>query len=205
MTTDAQKRANQQNAQRSTGPQTEDGVVRSSRNALTHGGYATKPDAIPSGELVEDPLVVRDFVERIVGALQPANAIERELAMRIAVLFLRLRRVSRLEVVGLCESDVETLLHVMDVVSRIDSRTARELQAARAEYRETRERREQSVGWRLAHLMRDREITGPREATPSRTRMRTRVRPSSTRIRPTLPDRTPLAKRTQCSRSVAPS
>ena len=101
MATPAQEHANRKNAARSTGPRTEAGKSASSRNAFKHGGYGSKGLAIPRGLFMEDDAEVAQFLEGIVAALAPRDALEAEQAQRIAVCCLRLRRVSRFEAVSL--------------------------------------------------------------------------------------------------------
>jgi hypothetical protein len=97
MATPAQEHANRKNAARSTGPRTEEGKAASSRNALLHGGYGSKGVAIPRGLFAEDDAEVAEYLERIVAALAPRDALEEEQARRIAIGYLRLRRISRFE------------------------------------------------------------------------------------------------------------
>jgi hypothetical protein len=97
MATPAQEHANRKNAARSTGPRTEEGKAASSRNALLHGGYGSKGVAIPRGLFAEDDAEVAEYLERIVAALAPRDALEAEQAQRIAIGYLRLRGVSRFE------------------------------------------------------------------------------------------------------------
>jgi hypothetical protein len=97
MATPAQDHANRKNAARSTGPRTDAGKAASSRNAFKHGGYGSKGLAIPRGLFVEDDAEVAQFLEGIVASLAPRDALEAEQAQRIAVCYLRLRRVSRFE------------------------------------------------------------------------------------------------------------
>ena len=147
MTTDAQRQANARNALASTGPRTAEGLEKTSQNALVHGLHASTAGAIVNGSLAEDPVAIAAFVESVVSPLRPETVFEREAAMRIAVLLLRMRRVSRLEVFGLGESDdLEALLKLEEVISRVEGRTARELQEALTSYRDARSRREESIG-----------------------------------------------------------
>jgi hypothetical protein len=97
MATPAQEHANRKNAALSTGPRTQAGKAASSRNAFKHGGYGSKSVAIPRGLLAEDDAEVAQFLEGIVESLAPRDALEVEQAQRIAICFLRLRRVSRYE------------------------------------------------------------------------------------------------------------
>jgi hypothetical protein len=97
MSTEAQKNANKRNAQQSTGPRSPEGKTESSRNATTHGGYATRPHAIRSGAFQEDPGDVAEFVDGIVEALNPRDHVERIEARNIATGYLRLRRLQAFE------------------------------------------------------------------------------------------------------------
>jgi hypothetical protein len=87
MTTEKQIIANQQNAQRSTGPRTESGKRRSRRNAIRHGLTAeTVIDAL------EDPADYKAFERAIKSDYSPQTAIEGQLVTRLASLLWRLRR-----------------------------------------------------------------------------------------------------------------
>jgi hypothetical protein len=82
-----QLRANRRNAQRSTGPRTDEGKAASARNATTHGAFCA--DLLLPGEDAEELLALKRGIE---SALSPGDAIERELADRIAATQWRLRR-----------------------------------------------------------------------------------------------------------------
>ena len=82
-----QFRANRRNAQRSTGPRTEEGKAASARNATTHGAFCA--DLLLPGEDAEALLALKRGID---AALSPGDAIERELADRIAATQWRLRR-----------------------------------------------------------------------------------------------------------------
>jgi hypothetical protein len=69
----------------------------SARNSLRHGAYASRPVAIPRGRLAEDEQDVIDFVDSVIDALAPRDVLEREQAHRVAMSYLRLRRVGRFE------------------------------------------------------------------------------------------------------------
>lgn len=97
MATQAQIRANRENAKSSTGPKTAGGKLASSRNSTKHGGYATRDLAIPRGEFAEDPDEVEQYVDELAAALAPRDALERAEARNIALMYLRLRRVARFE------------------------------------------------------------------------------------------------------------
>ena len=92
MSTAAQQRANQENAQLSTGPRTAEGKQRSSQNALKHGLCALDP-LIPG----EDPEAFQQHFCEIELDLQPASAMESNLVEQIADISWRLKRLSRIE------------------------------------------------------------------------------------------------------------
>ena len=116
MATPAQDRANRENAALSTGPRTTAGKAASARNAFKHGAYGSKGVAIPRGLFVEDDTEVAQYLEGIVESLAPRDALEAEQAQRIAVGYLRLRRVSRFEAesLGADAPEHETLLEELD-------------------------------------------------------------------------------------------
>jgi hypothetical protein len=97
----AQQAANRRNAQRSTGPRTPEGKQASSRNAMVHGAHARSVHAITGGALVENPDEVEAFIAAIVGAKNPRDEMEHEIACQIANALLRHRRAGRLEAYGL--------------------------------------------------------------------------------------------------------
>jgi hypothetical protein len=90
--TEKQNAANKRNAQNSTGPTTEAGRSRSSRNALKHGLTAEKVTI--DGE---DPKQFEAFRDDVLESLRPEGAIEEQLAERIVLCWWRLRRVCRME------------------------------------------------------------------------------------------------------------
>lgn len=92
MTSLRQWAANRANAQKSTGPQTEDGKRRSRRNALRHG--LTAETVI---EIVEDREDYRAFEANIIDDYDAQTAVERELVLRLASLLWRIRRATSIE------------------------------------------------------------------------------------------------------------
>jgi hypothetical protein len=92
MTTDAQIEANRRNAQKSTGPRTEEGKAASARNALKHG--LTSPQLILFDETEDE---FEAFWAALREAHAPADAGEAALVERIAVAHWRLRRIWRAE------------------------------------------------------------------------------------------------------------
>src|SRR5438067_4800498 len=92
MTTYKQIEANRRNARRSTGPITEEGKLRSRRNAVRHG--LTAETVI--GEL-EDAEDCKAFEAAIIADYDAQSAVERELVLRLASLLWRLRRATTRE------------------------------------------------------------------------------------------------------------
>ena len=92
MATDAQRKANRQNAKKSTGPRTEEGKQRSSQNGLKHGLLAR--DAVMADE---DPAEFDRQLQLLEENIFPKNAIEFALVRQIADAEWRIRRVARIE------------------------------------------------------------------------------------------------------------
>ena len=92
MPTQAQRKANRQNAKKSTGPRTPEGKARSSKNALKHGLLAR--DAVMADE---DPAEYDRQLQILEENLFPKNAIEFEFVLQIADARWRLRRITRIE------------------------------------------------------------------------------------------------------------
>jgi hypothetical protein len=84
--------ANRANSQRSTGPKTEAGQERSSRNSFRHGLTSSKV-VLPG----EDPAEYDAFRADILEQYQPANAIEQILAEELAAAGWRLNRARAVE------------------------------------------------------------------------------------------------------------
>jgi hypothetical protein len=95
--TPAQIAANRTNAQRSTGPRTQQGKARSRQNALRHGVYASVEIAVQQGPFAEDPDEVQDLLTQLVDALAPRDIHEECRARRIAMLQLQERRLDAYE------------------------------------------------------------------------------------------------------------
>ena len=92
MTSIAQVKANQKNAKKSTGPKTPSGKAKSSKNALTHGIYASIP--LLPGENDEQ---LSQLADDITAALHPTDAIELGLVERIIVGYIRQIRLREAE------------------------------------------------------------------------------------------------------------
>ena len=92
MATEAQVRANRENAKRSTGPKTPEGKERVRRNALKHG-LTGKGVALPSEDQEE---IARRF-SNLQTQLAPSNDLSEQLVRRVAFLSVRLERCEKHE------------------------------------------------------------------------------------------------------------
>jgi len=92
MTSLRQLETNRRNAQRSTGPRTEEGKEVSRRNVLRHG--VTAETVI---EILEDPEDYKAFEANITADYDAQSAVERELVLRLASLLWRIRRATGIE------------------------------------------------------------------------------------------------------------
>ena len=92
MTTQKQIKANQRNAQKSTGPKSLRGKAIARLNALRHGILAEQ--VVIPGEEDQDFFFLR---QRFQDELAPDGVLERELVDQVVVTFWRLRRVRRVE------------------------------------------------------------------------------------------------------------
>ena len=92
MPTEAQIRANRKNATKSTGPRTEKGKARVSKNALKHGLLA-KDSVVPG----EDPAEFDRHVTLYEDTYNPRNCVEKALVHQIADAAWRIQRLSRIE------------------------------------------------------------------------------------------------------------
>lgn len=104
MTTLRQIESNRRNALKSTGPKTENGKQRASRNAVRHG--LTAETVI---KLLEDPDDYQAFELAVTADYEAETAVERELVLRLASLLWRLRRATAIET-GLLQRQGENLL-----------------------------------------------------------------------------------------------
>src|SRR4051795_8300584 len=104
MTSYKQIEANRRNARRSTGPTTEQGKLRSRRNAVRHGLSAET--VIGALEDAED---YKAFEAAVVADYDAQSAVERELVLRLASLLWRIRRATTIET-GLFEIQARQLL-----------------------------------------------------------------------------------------------
>jgi hypothetical protein len=79
MATQAQVNANQANSQKSTGPKTEEGKARSSKNRLSHG-FASSTRFVPG----EDPEKFNLLLDDLISEYQPATPTEQILVEQMA-------------------------------------------------------------------------------------------------------------------------
>jgi len=92
MATAAQIEANRRNAQRSTGPKTDEGKARVRRNAFKHGMTAlTIMPVLPQ----EDPKELEDRTQQAITAMKPRNPLELDLVRRAVRLAGELDRAER--------------------------------------------------------------------------------------------------------------
>jgi hypothetical protein len=92
MATDAQIKANQENAKKSTGPTSVEGKMRSRMNAATHG-ILSNITSLPG----EDEKFMQNLREDIIATYQPQDAIERVLVDRIYIAIVRQIRLCEAE------------------------------------------------------------------------------------------------------------
>ncbi len=92
MATEAQIKANEENAKKSTGPATSEGKQRSSMNAMVHGIFSRIP--LLPGENQEQFKLLED---EIIKAYQPTDAMEYHLVQRIYLTCIRQIRLREAE------------------------------------------------------------------------------------------------------------
>lgn len=92
MISEKQLEANRRNAERSTGPKTEEGKQRSSRNNLRHG-LTGQISLLPA----EDRAAHDAFCDELTDSLNPETPIERQLALSVAEDSWRLNRARAIE------------------------------------------------------------------------------------------------------------
>lgn len=101
MTSAVQLDANRLNAQRSTGPRTLEGKVRSSLNAARHGFTGRLLVGLQYGPFADNADDLHAFVEAVLSELEPRCEQERAEALNIAALYVRRSRLVELEAMAL--------------------------------------------------------------------------------------------------------
>ena len=142
--------ANQQNAQKSTGPRTLAGKARASRNALKYGLLA-ETVVVRSRYSSEDQADLDSLLVDFVGDYQPVGLTEQILVERLATAYWRLRRVQQFETGCICDR-----LELTDVV-------AARVKAVRAEFGEAMEAMLPGI-----HAMLDSDAAAKARQEPSR-------------------------------------
>jgi hypothetical protein len=134
-----QRRAatNRANSQHSTGPRTEPGKQRSSRNALRHG-LTAQTAVLPN----EDPATYQRHIQQFLDEYQPATATETQLVHEIANTAWRLNRIPLLEAELLSQnSSPQTLIPMLATLGLHGSRLSRQFQKAVDQLREIQDER----------------------------------------------------------------
>ena len=92
MTSKKQVKANRKNAQKSTGPKTDEGKAAVSKNAVKHGLFAE--EAVVTGE---NPADYEAYLDNFLTEMKPVGAVENMLAERFVSLAWRLMRAQRMQ------------------------------------------------------------------------------------------------------------
>ncbi len=111
-TSDKQIAANKRNAQKSTGPKSEAGKARSSRNAETHGAYARELHPFGSGPYGESPIEFYDQAAKLIAGFEPEDELIGKLAKRATDALMKMDRLDAFEaemslVTGIPEADAK--------------------------------------------------------------------------------------------------
>src|ERR1700759_5286597 len=122
MPTPAQIAANRRNAKKSTGPKTPEGMAASSQNADRHG--LTARQIVCREEREED---FTEFRTALWTALAPADAVEEQMAERIVLISLRLRRTARAERCIIDDNPATKLGLYADWIARAFDYSAKEM------------------------------------------------------------------------------
>jgi hypothetical protein len=128
---------NRANSTHSTGPRTESGKQRSSRNALSHG-LTARTAVLPT----EDPETYQRHIQQFLDEYQPATATESQLVHEIANAAWRLNRIPFLEAQLLSQDpNPQTLIPTLATLGLHGSRLSRQFQKALDRLHEIQEER----------------------------------------------------------------
>ena len=144
MATPAQMEANRRNAQKSSGPRTEEGKARSSRNHLSHG-FTSAAMVIPG----EDPEEYKALLADLLGEYQPATPTEQIYVERMVQnQWLSLRAV-RLQTIVLTATLTEgQSLNELGLLIRYHQASERGFSKAHAELvKAQKERKKSEIGF----------------------------------------------------------
>jgi hypothetical protein len=133
MTSEAQIKANQENAKRSTGPNSIEGKKRSSMNAMTHGVFAQIP-ILPG----EDEVALTSLADAINNTYKPKDAMELMLVERIIMATFRQIRLREAEAanikINMTEERITESLNVSMQVPFLDRFTSHDLTPEKETY-----------------------------------------------------------------------
>jgi hypothetical protein len=128
---------NRANSAHSTGPRTESGKQRSSRNALSHG-LTARTAVLPT----EDPDAYQRHIQKFVDEYAPATATETQLVHEIANTAWRLNRIPLLEAELLSQDpNPQTLVPTLATLGLHGVRLSRQFQKAVDQLRDIQEER----------------------------------------------------------------
>lgn len=128
--------ANQANAQKSTGPKSEEGKARSSRNSFKHGLYSRQ--LVLQGE---DPAELDQLRTALALEHQPANTTEEILVNEMAEQYWRIRRFRRHEVKAWETTDLDQSLKLLAQIQRLMSAAERGFHKALSALRQLQKER----------------------------------------------------------------
>jgi len=133
MATEAQIKANQENAKKSTGPTTEEGKQRSSMNATTHAIFARIP-TLPG----EDQEFLQAIADDIYKTYKPQDAMEVMLVERITIAYFKQVRLRAAEAahikINMSEDRLTLRLNIVLEVPYLDRFTFEDLSPEKEEH-----------------------------------------------------------------------
>jgi hypothetical protein len=133
---EAKLTANRANAEKSTGPRSEEGKARSSRNAFKHGLYS-KQLVLPG----EDAAALDGLKADLRAEHQPVNETEEILVNELAEQYWRIQRFRRLEATAWENPDLDHCLELLSRIQRLMSAAERGFHKALAALRQLQKER----------------------------------------------------------------